>query len=498
MKLFGRSSGTAPGGGPLVIAFLEGWAVADEACAHPAVAARTPAWARLIRRGRAFHLPLLTGRDTSGRHTSGRKPPGRDATAALAAIAEAHPPEAPDADLARLLRHEGGLMAHPGFSAFVRDLARVGGDCHLVGVLTDSRIEGHTGHLARIAATLAHEGIRVWLHAILDGRDNAPDGALAELRAFQDDTAGLPDIRLATIAGRAHVLDETADERSRAALRLVVAEATPAAGEDLALHIDRANRRGTGDALIQPVAARDYPGLRSDDAILTVHPRPDGLAALAAALAPEDALNVPGPRPIALTACRALIGWPHEGAPGRAPIAPFQPARPRLTDHLIHQGAAPLMAAPASFLARAAAAFEGSPESASRIEPHAGLLEVADAAVAAIKAGAQGPVIAFLGGIPATARSPEGASQARRIAELQDKALGRIAAMLERRGGTLLAVGTDAALDTGGRATGLPALLLGDAEPAGMAGTAALRGLEDIAGLILDLARARLSQAQSA
>ena len=470
MKLFGRSACLPPGGGPVVVAFLEGWAAAGDPHV-PALAARTPAYARLARRANTFGL---------------RPGPAPSFAAAMAAIAEAKPPRAPDVALDRLMRRDGGLMAEPGFANFVRELSAVGGDCHLVTVLTPSGIEGRTGHAAKVAATLAYEGIRVWLHAILDGRDTAPDGALAALRAFEDDVAGSPDIRLATIAGRAHVLDETATPESLAAACRAMADATPAAPASLPDHIDTANRRGKNDALIAPVAAPGYPGMRSDDAVLLLHPRPDGLQGLLDALVPGGGLAVPGPRPIALTACRRLIGWPHAGDQARAPVHLFQPARPRLPARIAEIDAHLSMIAPAAQVPLIAASFEGCTAAASRLAPVSGPLEVSDAAVREIKRGHAGTIMAFLCGMPGAARGAHAGTAARRIVEIQDKALGRIAAIMERRGGTLVALGTDTALCDPARldpdAAVLPCLVLGPKPPASPPA-----GLEDVAALLLDM-----------
>ncbi len=440
MKLFGKPNTPQPGEPPrpVVLALLEGWG-AD--ARGPAMVARTPAFNRLAQR--FGMLEIEPG------------PAPRSFASSVAAIAQGQPPQVPDARLEALFRADGGIGANPAVEAFIKRLNHVGGDCHILCVLTPSGLEGRTAHAAKLAATLSHEGIRVWVHAILDGRDAPSDGALMALREFTDDVAGAGQVRLATVAGRAHALDVEAGAEALAAVRNAMVDAMPQAETALGEYIDEQNRRGVSDADIKPASDPAYPGMRSDDALLILHPQPAGMAALVEAIAPEGGLDVPSTgRPITLSARRRILGWPAAGDQALAPLETFEPARPLLPHALAENGVPLLIAGPHRGATAISVDFEGCTPSASRMTRCAGPVDVADTIVKAVKAGAPDFLTAFLSGPPSAARGSD-ASQARKFAELQDKALGRIASTLERKGGLLIAVGTDRSLGAA-TATHLP------------------------------------------
>lgn len=452
MRLFGRpkSTGDAPAR-PVVVALLQGWGASENDPHTPVFSTRTPAFNRLAQRAAATTLT----------------PPGTQASlaSALDAIARGDQPIAPSAALDDVLRNQGGLAQHTGFQSFVRDLTRVGGDCHLLCCLTSSGIEGHTAHAARIAATLSHEGVRVWVHAVLDGRDTAPDAALGAMHDFLEDVAGVDTVRFATVSGRAYALDETADTKALALVRDAMVDASPQQREGLGEYIDAQNRSGTQDGGIKPAADPAYPGMRSDDALLVLHPQADGFSEPLKTLLPTDTLDVPSARPSTLSACRRMIGWPQAGTTpatqARQPVALFQPSHPRLPDIIRASDMSLLMTAPRHQHALWAATMEGCTVSASKTLAVSHAVEAADAAVRAIKENKTDIILTLLGGVPAAARSSGGktlTAPARRTIEQQDKGLGRIAAILERRGGTLIALGTDTCLTP---ATALPCLIHG-------------------------------------
>ena len=463
MRLFGRSrqggSGSVEDGParPLVIALLQGWGAGAADARLPAFSARTPAFNRLARRAAATTLTPA--------------PVPASLATGLTAIAEGGEPQDPRARLDALMRADGGLMADRGFSAFAHDLSRIGGDCHLLCSLTPSGIEGFTAHAARIAATLAYEGIRVWVHAVLDGRDSAPDAALKAMHEFREDVAGVEGVQFATISGRAFALDSSADKKALSLVRNAVVDADPQTRDGLGQFIDAQNRGGIIDGDITPMADIAYPGMRGDDALLVLHPQAEGLTPLLRTLLPEGGLTIPASRPVTLSACRRVIGWtqpappslPASRAAALQPLLTLEPLQPRLPSVLRDAGLTVAMAVPQAQHGLWAESMEGCPLAASRAVPAPTALDVADAAVQWIKQGETDVIFALLGGVPASARSlgtMASGSAARRIVEQQDKALGRLAAILERRGGTLVAMGTDTSLAA---ASALPLLIHGGA-----------------------------------
>lgn len=94
-------------------------------------------------------------------------------------------------------------------SAFER-AHRNGGKLHLLGLLSDGGVHSHSEHLAAIIDLAAEwPDVPVRIHAFTDGRDTAPNSALAhvaELQAIVDESPVL-DISIASVSGRYYAMD---------------------------------------------------------------------------------------------------------------------------------------------------------------------------------------------------------------------------------------------------------------------------------------------------
>ena len=127
--------------------------------------------------------------------------------------------------------------------------------------------------------------------------------------------AGVEGVQFATISGRAFALDSTADDKALALVRNAMVDADPQTRDGLGQFIDAQNRGGINDGDITPMADIAYPGMRGDDALLVLHPQAEGMTPLLRTLLPEGGLTIPASRPVTLSACRRVIGWPQSAPP---------------------------------------------------------------------------------------------------------------------------------------------------------------------------------------
>ncbi len=73
----------------------------------------------------------------------------------------------------------GALLAAPAWKDLVAELQKSDGALHLLGLLSDGNVHSHIDHLLALIAGAQGAGLRrVYVHALLDGRDVAPQSAL--------------------------------------------------------------------------------------------------------------------------------------------------------------------------------------------------------------------------------------------------------------------------------------------------------------------------------
>ena len=100
-------------------------------------------------------------------------------------------------------------------------------------------VHSHQGQIAALCRILAKAGLKVAVHAALDGRDTPPQSALGYLKQFKADTEGAGDIRIATICGRYYAMDR---DKRWDRVEKAYAMLTEAAGHNAR----RSGRRGRG------------------------------------------------------------------------------------------------------------------------------------------------------------------------------------------------------------------------------------------------------------
>ncbi len=79
---------------------------------------------------------------------------------------------------------------------------------HLIGLISDGGVHSHVRHLSALLEMTAEMDIdRVYIHAILDGRDTPPDSGIEFIKTLQKDIQAKHIGRIATICGRYYAMD---------------------------------------------------------------------------------------------------------------------------------------------------------------------------------------------------------------------------------------------------------------------------------------------------
>jgi len=170
---------------------------------------------------------------------------------------------------------DGSLAKNPALLAFAAKLQASGGTCHLMGLVSPGGVHSHQAHIAALANILAGQGVKVAIHAFLDGRDTPPSSARGYLAEFQTSLKAGAAIATATVSGRFYAMDR--DKRweriEKAYDALVLARGEHAASADAA--VAQSYERKATDEFVLPTVIGDYAGMRDGDGVLMGNFRAD-------------------------------------------------------------------------------------------------------------------------------------------------------------------------------------------------------------------------------
>ncbi len=271
------SSRTNPRPRPALLCILDGWGLRAEKADNAIAAAKLPNFNRMLQdcphaqlktSGRAVGLPEGQMGNSEVGHTNIGA--GRLVMQDLPRIDDAVA--------------DGSLTRMPSFRALVEAAKASTGRVHLMGLISPGGVHSHQAHIAALAKGLAAEGLRVEIHAFLDGRDTPPKSAQGFVELFLADIAGLKGVRIATVSGRYYAMDRDKRWDRVEKAYLAIAGATGARFPNAKAAIAASYEAGTTDEFMLPCVIDDYAGAADGDALLFGNFRPDRAREILAAL----------------------------------------------------------------------------------------------------------------------------------------------------------------------------------------------------------------------
>ena len=247
---------------PVLLCILDGWGIGDEADSNNAIArAKTPNYKRFLATyphsqletsGLAVGLPLgQMGNSEVGHMTIGA---GRVIFQDLPRINNA----IADGSLAKNLQLQKIISEKK--------------TCHLMGLLSDGGVHSHIDHIIFLAEFLAKNGVKVLLHAFLDGRDVSQKSALGYLDQCKN-------IEIATVSGRYYAMDrDNKWDRIELATNAIISATTSSEGEkfsDAISAVKNSYEKNITDEFIKPCVIGTYSGIEEGDVLLFCNFRAD-------------------------------------------------------------------------------------------------------------------------------------------------------------------------------------------------------------------------------
>ena len=103
---------------------------------------------------------------------------------------------------------DGDFFENPALKKAMENAAKDGAALHLMGLLSDGGVHSHNGHLYGLLEMAKRMGLtRVYVHAIMDGRDVPPDSGLGFIKELQAKLASLGVGAIASVTGRYYAMD---------------------------------------------------------------------------------------------------------------------------------------------------------------------------------------------------------------------------------------------------------------------------------------------------
>ena len=117
-----------------------------------------------------------------------------------------------DQETMRITRRirDGSFFTLPALTGAFAHAAKTGGAVHILGLCSNGRVHSDLEHayaVLELAGKLQFPGQRVFVHAITDGRDTAPQSGKHFLAALEDKIRALGIGRIASVVGRYYAMD---------------------------------------------------------------------------------------------------------------------------------------------------------------------------------------------------------------------------------------------------------------------------------------------------
>jgi 2,3-bisphosphoglycerate-independent phosphoglycerate mutase len=152
-------------------------------------------------------------------------------------------------------------------------LKKTGKALHVLGLCSDGGVHSSISHIVSIANYFAKNGVKVYLHALSDGRDVPIDSFLKNLPFLERSLD--KNVILATICGRYFTMDRDGktDRTIKGTNAVLYGKGTPFEKAEIAIKASYKN--GKSDEFIEPIILNEYKGASDGDILFFANFRAD-------------------------------------------------------------------------------------------------------------------------------------------------------------------------------------------------------------------------------
>jgi 2,3-bisphosphoglycerate-independent phosphoglycerate mutase len=203
----------------------------------------------------------------------------------------------------------GALAGRPALLDLIAAAKRAKGAVHLMGLLSPGGVHSHQTHIVALAKILNDAGLKVRVHAFLDGRDTPPQSALGFVKAFATSIGKLPNVEIATVSGRYYAMDRDKRWDRVAKAYSAIADAQGARFPNAIAAIQKSYAENVNDEFVLPCVIGDYAGVHDGDALLFANFRPDRAREISTALLDPEFDGFPRARVVHFSAAAGMTEY---------------------------------------------------------------------------------------------------------------------------------------------------------------------------------------------
>ena len=259
---------------PVVLVILDGWGIAPPSRGNPITVARTPTMDSLIdsfptmtlqASGEAVGLPWgEMGNSEVGHLNLGA---GRIVYQNLPRISKAI--------------SDGSFFANEAFIKAAKNCTDLNSQMHLIGLTSTGGVHSSLDHLFALLSFCQQQKLKkVFIHAILDGRDTPPQSGINFMTKLQERIKALKTGKIATISGRYYAMDRDNrwDREEKAYKAMALGEADRTGTDPLAI-LEKSYKEGNLDEEFIPTVilekGKPVTKISEKDSIIFFNFRPD-------------------------------------------------------------------------------------------------------------------------------------------------------------------------------------------------------------------------------
>jgi 2,3-bisphosphoglycerate-independent phosphoglycerate mutase len=217
---------------------------------------------------------------------------------------------------------DGSLAANKFLRDLITSLKSSGKTCHLIGLVSPGGVHAHQDQAVALAKILTRGGVKVAIHAFLDGRDTPPQSSREFVTNFEK---ALPEgAAIATLIGRYYAMDRDQRwERVEKSYNLI----TQAEGQHFdsaAAAIDASYAENITDEFAGAATIGGYQGATDGDALLCFNFRADRVREILTALLDKSFTGFPRAKTVAVSTAIGLTAYSDALAPLMNTLFPAQ------------------------------------------------------------------------------------------------------------------------------------------------------------------------------
>jgi len=171
---------------------------------------------------------------------------------------------------------DGSFFENPALLKAMAHAKSRGTALHLIGLLSDKGVHSLSEHLFALLEMARRRGLtKVYIHALLDGRDAPPTSGAGYVRQLQDEIARIGVGKIATVTGRYYTMDRDFawDRVAKGYAALVYGEGVAAA--DPVQAVEDSYAAGVTDEFMLPTVIDGGAHIQANDSVIFFNFRPD-------------------------------------------------------------------------------------------------------------------------------------------------------------------------------------------------------------------------------